>query len=385
MGSNTWSLPWTSYESETENNAARSGGFRMKGLLLAGGYGTRLRPLTFTGNKHMIPVANQPMLFYGLRHLAAVGITEVAVVLGPLHEGIQEAIGEGSSFGLRVSYIHQGEPKGLAHAVLCAREFLGEDPFVMYLGDNLLQDGVLPLVERFEREPADAIIGVTPVQNPSNYGVVELDGDRIVSIMEKPPNPRSNLALIGVYLFTPSIHPIIEKLAPSARGELEITEAIWKLHEQGGKLLVQRVQGWWKDTGRPEDLLEANQRVLYGMPPTEFVVAGTVADGATAMGPVSLGPGSFIGPGARVDGPVVIGSDTKIEAGAHVGPGTAIGSRCVIRQTSIQRSIVMDSAEVEGPFELVDSIVGRFARLRAAQDRGIRLSCVLGDSTQLRF
>ncbi len=357
----------------------------MKGLLLAGGYGTRLRPLTFTGNKHMIPVANQPMLFYGLRHLAAVGISEVAVVLGPLHEGISEAIGDGSSFGLRVSYIHQGEPKGLAHAVLCAREFLGKDPFVMYLGDNLLQDGVRPLVERFEREHADAIIGVTPVQNPSSYGVVELDGDRIVSIMEKPPNPRSNLALIGVYLFTPSIHPIIERLAPSARGELEITEAIWKLHEQGGRLAVQRVQGWWKDTGRPEDLLEANQRVLYGMPPADFIVAGTVAEGATIMGPVHLGSGSFIGPGARVDGPVVIGSDTRIEAGAHVGPGTAIGNRCVIHQTSIQRCIVMDSAEVEGPFELVDSIVGRFARLRAAQDRGIRLSCVLGDSTQLRF
>ena len=357
----------------------------MKGLLLAGGYGTRLRPLTFTGNKHMIPVANQPMLFYGLRHLAAVGISEVAVVLGPLHEGISEAIGDGRSFGLRVSYIHQGEPKGLAHAVLCAREFLGEDPFVMYLGDNLLQDGARPLVERFEREHADAIIGVTPVQNPRSYGVVELDGDRIVSIMEKPPNPRSNLALIGVYLFTASIHPIIEKLTPSARGELEITEAIWKLHEQGGRLAVQRMQGWWKDTGRPEDLLEANQLVLYGMPPNDFLVSGTVADGATIMGPVHLGSGSFVGPGVRVDGPVVIGNDTRIEAGAHVGPGTAIGSRCVIHQTSIQRCIVMDSAEVEGPFELVDSIVGRFARLRAAQDRGIRLSCVLGDSTQLRF
>lgn len=245
----------------------------MKGLLLAGGYGTRLRPLTFTGNKHMIPIANQPMLFYGLRHLAAVGIADVAVVLGPLHEGISEAIGDGSSFGLRVRYIHQGEPKGLAHAVLCAREFLGDDPFVMYLGDNLLQDGARPLVERFDRDHPDAVIGVTPVQNPSSYGVVELEGNRIVSIREKPPNPRSNLALIGVYLFTPSIHPIIETLEPSARGELEITEAIWKMHEQGRHLAVQRVQGWWKDTGvsggpvggQPAcPLRDASQRVRGG-------------------------------------------------------------------------------------------------------------------------
>ena len=357
----------------------------MKGLLLAGGYGTRLRPLTFTGNKHMIPIANQPMLFHGLRHLAAGGIREVAIVLGPLHEGIPEAVRDGTEFDLDVTYIHQGEPKGLAHAVFCAKDFLGDDPFVMYLGDNLLQEGVRPLIERYHQSPLDAVIGATPVQHPSSYGVVELDGDRIVSIAEKPRNPKSNLALIGVYLFNAKIHPVIADLHPSARGELEITEAIWNLHERGGRIAVRRVDGWWKDTGRPEDLLEANQRVLYGMPPGQFTIDGHVSNGARLMGPVSIGAGSTIGPEVEIDGPAVIGSEVRIDGSSHVGPGTAIGNRATVHQTSIQRTIVMESAQIEGPFHLVDSIVGRFARIRANQDRGLRLSCVLGDSTQLNF
>jgi glucose-1-phosphate thymidylyltransferase len=357
----------------------------VKGLLLAGGYGTRLRPLTFTGNKHMIPIANQPMLFYGLRHLAAGGIREVAVVLGPLHEGIPEAIGDGAEFGLEVSYIHQGDPKGLAHAVLCARDFLADEPFVMYLGDNLLQEGVRPFIERFHQSPLDAVIGATPVQHPSSYGIVELHGDEIVSIVEKPRNPRSNLALIGVYLFGPRIHSVISELAPSARGELEITEAIWKLHEAGGRIAVKHVDGWWKDTGRPEDLLEANQRVLYGMAGSSFGIHGLVSEGSRVMGPVAIGEGSTIGPEVQIDGPVVIGTDVRIDGASHIGPCTAIGNRATIHQAAVQRSIVMESAEIQGPFHLVDSIVGRFARIRASQDRGIRLSCVLGDSTQLNF
>ena len=333
----------------------------------------------------MIPIANQPMLFYGLQHLADVGIEEVGIVLGPLHEGIEEAIGDGSRFRLRVRYIHQGEPKGLAHAVQCAREFLGDQPFVMYLGDNLLQDGARPLVERYKQGAVDAVIGVTPVQHPSHYGVVELDGEKIVSIVEKPANPRSDLALIGVYLFTPMIHPIIDELEPSARGELEITEAIWKLHIQGGRLAVQRVEGWWKDTGRPEDLLEANQKILHSLHPDQFVNFGSIDPGATVVGRVRVGPSSHVGAGVHIEGPVVIGSHTRIEAAAHLGPGSAVGSYCVINGSRIFGSIVMDSAEIEGPIELTDSIIGRFARIRAGEDRGARLTCVLGDSTQLRL
>jgi glucose-1-phosphate thymidylyltransferase len=356
---------------------------KMKGLLLAGGHGTRLRPLTFTGNKHMVPIANETMLFYGLRHLADAGIRDVAIVLGPIREGIPEVVGDGSAFGLRVTYITQGDPKGLAHAVLCAREFLGEDPFVMYLGDNLLQDGARPLVERFQAAPADAVIGVTPVQNPSSYGVVELAGEQIVSIVEKPPNPRSNLALIGVYLFTPTIHEIIQNLKPSARGELEITEAIWKLHQNGGNLAVQRVSGWWKDTGRPSDLLEANELVLRTRAPSLFTVDGEVAPSAEIKGKVQLGRGSSIAAGAVIEGPTVIGRGVRIEAGSRIGPATAIGDHCVIGGSSVRNAIIMQSTVIEGPFEVSSSIIGQFARVRAREARGVRLSCVLGDSSQI--
>ena len=357
----------------------------MKGLVLAGGFGTRLRPLTFTGNKHMIPIANEPMLFYGLRHMASAGISEVGLVVGPLHEGIREAVGDGSPFGLHVTYIHQGEPKGLAHAVLCAREFLADEPFVMYLGDNLLQEGVLPFVKRFQASPVDAVIGVMNVPNPSSYGVVEMDGERIVSIAEKPAEPKSHLALIGVYLFSPAIHPVIRELTPSRRGELEITDAIWALHQLGKSIAVRRVDGWWKDTGKPEDLLEANDLVLRTLPDDRFVIAGTIAEGARVTGRVRLGPGSTIGPEARVDGPVVIGRDVRIEGNARVGPLTAIGDRCQIHGAAVERAVVMEGTEIRGPVELADSIVGRNARILVGSDGPVRLSCTMGDSTQLRL
>lgn len=357
----------------------------MKGLLLAGGHGTRLRPLTSTGNKHMIPIANEPMLFHGLRHLVDGGVSDVGIVLGPLHENIEETIGDGRAFGVRVHYIRQGEPKGLAHAVLCAREFLGDDPFVMYLGDNLLQEGTRSLIQRFQETGADAVVGATPVQDPSSYGVVELDGERIVSIAEKPREPKSNLALIGIYVFGPAIHAVIKDLKPSGRGELEITEAIWQLHVHGGKVIVQRVRGWWKDTGRPEDLLEANERVLRGIPAEKFVMSGTVAKGAKVLGHVTLGEGSHISAGCTVEGPTIIGRHVRLEGGARIGPATAIGDDCLVRGATIRDSILMASTIVEGPVEIERSIVGRFARLQAHEGHPVKLSAVLGDSSQLQF
>ena len=357
----------------------------MKGLLLAGGYGTRLRPLTFTGNKHMIPIANQPMLFYGLHHLHEAGIAEVAVVLGPLHEGIPEAIGDGSGFGLRVTYIHQGEPKGLAHAVLCAREFLGDDPFVMYLGDNLLQEGARPLTRAFAEHGGAAVIGVTPVADPRQYGVVEMEGDRIVSIVEKPPKPRSPLALIGVYLFTAAIHPIIASLKPSARGELEITEAIWEMHRRGMDVRVQRVQGWWKDTGRPGDLIEANEMVLRSMPPSSFAREGEIDPRAQLEGLVAVGKGTTIESGVRIHGPVVIGRDATLRTGTQIGPATAIGDGAVLEGIQVHRSIVLERARLSGGFRLEDSIVGRSVEIQGPPaDRRV-LSCILGDAAKVRL
>lgn len=357
----------------------------MKGLVLAGGHGTRLRPLTFSGNKHMIPIANEPMLFYGLRHLAAAGISNVGIVLGPIHEGIREAVGNGEAFGLDVCYIHQGEPKGLAHAVLCARDFLGDSPFVMYLGDNLLQDGVATFLRRFDSEPADAVVGITPVPHPSRYGVVELDGEQILSIVEKPSSPRSNLALIGIYLFSRQIHPIIEQLVPSTRGELEITDAIWQLYRAGKRVLVQRVNGWWKDTGRPEDLLEANKLILQTRPTSYFENLGEISEGAEVLGGVRIGPASRVETGARIQGPTVIGKEVRIEKGARIGPGTAIGDRCILSACSVKESLIMEGAEITGGIDIVDSIVGRNARIAAGTGPRVRLSCTLGDATQLRL
>ncbi len=355
----------------------------MKGLLLAGGYGTRLRPLTFTGNKHMIPVANRPILFYGLDHLRSAGIREVGLVLGPVHEGIQEAVGDGRAFGLDVTYVHQGTPKGLAHAVACAREFLGNEPFVMYLGDNLLQDGVGGFVRAYETSRPDAVIGATPVADPRQYGVVELAGDRIVSIEEKPRNPKSDLALVGVYLFTSSIFEVIDGLTPSARNELEITEAIWGLVQRQRPVTVQRVSGWWKDTGLPADLLEANERVLASLRSDRLVNQGEVRPGAVLRGPVGIGPGSVVDSGAEIEGPAVLGENVRVGAGTRIGPGTAIGSGSVLEGCAVRRSILLERVHVEGPVRLRDSILGRDVSVRCARATERDTELIVGDSARI--
>jgi len=357
-------------------------GSGVKGLVLAGGYGTRLRPLTFTGNKHMIPIANQPILFYGLKHLAQGGVRDVAIILGPLHEGIRESVGDGSAFGLSVQYIFQGEPKGLAHAVLCAREFLGDDPFLMYLGDNLLQSGVGGFLRQFTADQPDAVVGTAPVSHPQSYGVVEMSDGKIVSIEEKPANPRSNLALIGVYLFTPAIHQIISDLAPSQRGELEITDAIWKLWKSRGRVSVVKVDGWWKDTGKPTDLLEANELVLRTTPPVSFRVEGTVQPEAVIEGAVGIGPGSVIERGAHVIGPTLLGSKVRVGHGSTIGPGCAVGNDVVLNRASLRRSIVLDGARIEG-VSISDSLVGRNVEILSEKPQAPEATVNIGDSARI--
>jgi glucose-1-phosphate thymidylyltransferase len=358
----------------------------VKGLLLAGGHGTRLRPLTFTGNKHMIPIANRPMLYYGLEHLKQAGVSEVAVILGPITEGIREGIGDGKQFGLRVEYVTQGEPLGLAHAVKCARPFLGDDPFLMYLGDNLLEDGPGPYLDAFRSGSPSAVVGATTVREPSHYGVVELDeGGRIVTIEEKPKQPRSNLALVGVYLFTPEVHDIIAGLSPSARGELEITDAIRALNEQTHRVRVIRLTGWWKDTGQVADILEANERVLATRPSSFFEMQGEIHPGARIIGHVGIGPGSVVEEGATVRGPSVVGANVRIGAGAYVGPFVSIGDGATVRQAEIDRSILMENATVDLPTRIVDSIIGRGTSLRQRTQRPVGQSFVLGDSSQVNL
>ncbi|MEM3526392.1 MAG: glucose-1-phosphate thymidylyltransferase, partial [Candidatus Jordarchaeaceae archaeon] len=299
----------------------------MKGLLLAGGYGTRLRPLTYTGNKHMLPVANKPIITYGLEHLINAGIRDIGIILGPIKEGVRELIGDGSKFGIRVTYIEQNEPKGLAHAVKISRDFLGDEPFVMYLGDNLLKNGINPLLEDFKNTNPEAVIAVAKVKEPQRFGIVEMENGRIVRLVEKPKFPKSDLALVGVYLFRPSIFEAIEKIKPSWRNELEITDAIQELVNKNYDIHVHFVSGWWKDTGKPEDLLEANQLVLSDLKPEN---KGEIHSSVIIQGNVSIGAGTVIKEGCCLRGPVMIGERCKIGPNTYIGPYTSIGDDVTI-------------------------------------------------------
>jgi len=351
----------------------------MKGLLLAGGHGTRLRPLTFTGNKHTLPIANKPMILYGLEQLRRAGIREIGVVLGPIKEGLIEVLGDGSDLGVEITYIDQPEPKGLAHAVMVSRGFLVDEPFVMYLGDNLLKQEVRQFVELFQREDADCVIGTTKVGDPSRYGVLEfnLDGS-IRRLIEKPKKPLSPWALIGVYLFNNKIFDAVKNIRPSWRGEYEITDAIQALIAAGGSVKVQKVEGWWKDTGRPEDLLEANQLVLQEMAPSNL---GTVdGEGTSVAANTSIGRGTVIHHRTTVRGPTIVGDNCEIGPNAYIGPYTSIGNNVTIRNAEIENSIVMDGAEIDCGRRITDSLIGRKVTIRSYEQnvpKGYRL--FLGD------
>ncbi|MGH7909003.1 MAG: glucose-1-phosphate thymidylyltransferase [Thermodesulfobacteriota bacterium] len=349
--------------------------------MLAGGHGTRLRPLTFTGNKHMLPIANKPMLFYGLEHMIKAGIKEIGIVLGPIKESVTETIDDGSKFGVAVTYIDQPEPKGLAHAVLAAEDFIADDDFVMYLGDNLLRQGIKPFVQLFSQNGCDCVIGVTHVKNPQMYGIVEMDDGKIIRLVEKPRDPKSNLALIGVYVFNHCIFDAAKAIKPSWRNELEITDAIQKLFVDGKKINVQRVEGWWKDTGKPADLLEANQLILQDLESTNN---GIIDDGAKITGKVSIGDGTLINESAVLRGPIIIGKNCEIGPEVYIGPYTSIGDNCRIRGAELENSILMENVIINCNKRIIDSIVGRGSQITSAQDElpmGMRF--IVGDSTYL--
>src|SRR5215217_8101049 len=304
---------------------------RLKGLILSGGRGTRLRPITHTSAKQLVPVANRPVLFYGIEAMAAAGIRQVGIIIAPeTGDEIRGAAGDGSRFGVEITYIVQDEPLGLAHAVLTAEPFLGADPFVMYLGDNLLQGGIEDLVAAFRANEPDALILLTPVPDPEHYGVAELDGDRVVALAEKPAQPRTNLALVGVYMFTALVHEAARAIEPSARGELEITDAIQHLVDSGRRVEPHVVKGWWKDTGRLEDMLEANRLILDTIAGR---VEGELVD-SQCDGRVVVEPGARL-ERSTVRGPAVVGAGARL-TDAYVGPYSAIGENCVIERAEVE-------------------------------------------------
>jgi glucose-1-phosphate thymidylyltransferase len=353
----------------------------MKALVLSGGSGTRLRPITHTSAKQLVPVANKPVLFYGLEAIAAAGITDVGIVVGDTAPAIEAAIGDGSRFGISATYIRQQAPLGLAHAVLVARDFLGDDDFVMYLGDNFIVGGITDLVEEFTATRPAARIMLARVSDPRSFGVAELDQDgRVTRLEEKPPEPKSDLALVGVYLFTSAVHEAVAALQPSWRGELEITEAIQWLLDNGRVVNSTTITGYWKDTGNVTDMLEVNRLVLESLEPR---LDGHVEAGCEIIGRVVVEAGAHVA-ASRIVGPVVIGADSKI-TGAYVGPYTAIGEDCSIDDCEIEYSIVLSRASIRGVRRIEASLIGHDAEVTPAPrvPRAHRL--VLGDHSKVQI
>ena len=357
----------------------------MKGVILSGGTGSRLRPITHTGPKQLVPVANKPVLEYAIEDLKEAGITEVGVILGNVgRDEIQELLGDGSEYGVDITYIVQGNPLGLAHAVGCAEEFVGDDDFVVYLGDNILKQGISELVDSFEQGDFGAGIALQEVDAPQAFGIADVDDDGTVRrLVEKPDDPPSNLALIGIYVFSPAVFDAIEEIEPSWRGELEITDAIQYLLEHGHDIDSHTVGGWWKDTGKPEDILEANRLVLEDLHRT---IDGMIEEGAEVRGEVELGDDARIESGAVVRGPVSIAEGTVVESDTYVGPYTSLGPDSRIANTHIENSVVIGDSEITTSGRIIDSLIGRSAEIGSAEDmlpEGRRL--IVGENSNLKL
>ncbi len=347
----------------------------MKGLILSGGKGTRLRPLTYTRAKQLVPVANRPVLFYGIEAIANAGITDIGIIVGDTKEEIRDAVGNGSNWGVSVSYIEQCAPLGLAHAVLTAEDYLKEDPFVMYLGDNLILDGITSLVEEFQKGDANAQILLARVPNPEQFGVAELIDGRVNRLIEKPKNPISDLALVGVYMFDKNIFTAARNIKPSQRNELEITDAIQELINMGFKVNPSIVNGWWKDTGKLEDMLEANRMVLDRV---ETMVDGSVDSDSQLNHKVVVEAGARV-IRSTIRGPAIIGAHTQI-IDSYIGPFTSIQHDCVIRRAEIEHSIILEKARIEDVgVRIEDSLIGRFVELKKSQCKPLAYRFVLGD------
>jgi glucose-1-phosphate thymidylyltransferase len=352
----------------------------MKGLILSGGKGTRLRPLTYTSAKQLVPVANKPVLFYGIESIVAAGIEEIAIIVGETGAEIRDAVGDGSRFGARITYIEQDAPRGLAHAVMIAEEFMAGDSFVMYLGDNLIAGGITSLVDEFRDLGVNAEILLAQVPNPEQFGVAELSAaGKVERLVEKPQEPKSDLALVGVYMFDHHIFEAVHRIRPSARGELEITDAIQDLVESGFDVHPHIVRGWWKDTGKLEDMLEANRIVLEAL---ETRRQAPLADGSRIEGRVELGEGVTIRE-SLIRGPVVIGDGVTIDH-AFVGPYTAIGDGCTISRCELENSIVMAGSELRDvPLRIDGSLLGRNVRIVKTDFKPKAYRFMLGDNSEV--
>ncbi|MGE7440117.1 glucose-1-phosphate thymidylyltransferase [Kitasatospora sp. NPDC001175] len=353
----------------------------MKALVLAGGTGSRLLPITHTAPKQLVPVANKPVLFYGIESLVAAGITDIGIIVGYTADEIRAAVGDGSAFGAKVTYIQQDKPLGLAHAVLVARDYLGDDDFVMYLGDNFIVGGISELVDSFHTKRPDADILLTRVADPSAFGVAELDdAGRVVRIEEKPKSPVSDLAVVGVYLFTPVVHEAVRAITPSARGELEITDALQWLIDRDHTIRSTLITGYWKDTGNVSDMLEVNRSVLETLEPC---VSGKIDADSEIIGRVRIERGASIS-GSRIVGPAVIGAGTTV-TNSYIGPSTSIAEDCVIDSSEIEFSIILEGASIEGVGRIEASLIGRETQVTRANRTPRAHRFVVGDHSKVQI
>ena len=351
----------------------------MRALVLSGGEGSRLRPLTHTNAKQLIPVAGTPILFHALESIAAAGITEVGIVIGATGDEVRAAVGDGSRWGLRATYIPQAQPLGIAHAVTTAADFVRGEPFLLFLGDNVLLSGVSRFVDEFERNRPDAQILLTHVKEPEHFGVAVLEGERVVRLVEKPKEFVSDIALVGVYLFDDSVLEACAALTPSGRGEYEITEAIQWLVDHGKNVRAEMVEGWWKDTGKPDDLLEAN-RIMLSV--RAFAVEGEVDDATTVWGDVAVGKGVRV-TSSILRGPLVIGPGTIVES-SELGPDVSIERDCRIQRSEVSDSIVMEGCRITDVHGITGSILGRNVEVRHSGTEGVH-RLIVGDQSRVEI
>jgi glucose-1-phosphate thymidylyltransferase len=351
----------------------------LKGLILSGGEGTRLRPITHTSAKQLVPVANKPILFYGLQALREAGISDIGIIVGDTEDEIREAVGDGSAWDVKVTYIRQDAPLGLAHAVLTAADFLADTPFVMYLGDNLIKEGIAAFVDEFRRKDVDALILLAHVSEPQRFGVAKLDGSRIVELVEKPKDPPSDLALVGAYMFRPSILEASRAIEPSWRNELEITDAIQHLIDHDHRVEAHIIEGWWKDTGHLEDLLEANRMVLEGIEPR---CEGVVDEESRMDGRVVVEEGAEV-VRSTIRGPTIIGKGTRI-VDSYIGPFTSIYYGVSVEGSELEHSIVMENCSIANiPGRIEDSLIGKNVEITRSRSHPKTFRFVLGDNSRI--
>jgi len=354
----------------------------MKALITAGGRATRLRPITQTINKHLIPLGNRPMVVYAIEKLVEAGVTDIAINVNPGENDIQRVCGDGSRWGAKLTFIEQlGGPKGLAHIIKNARPFLKDDPFIFYLGDNIILGSLRRFIEKFQKEKLNCLLALAKVRDPQRFGVPEIVDGRIVRVVEKPAKPMSNYAVTGIYVYDRTVHEAVEAVQPSARGEYEISDVNTWLIEHGRAVGYDEITGWWKDTGKPEDLIEGNHLILDQMSEAEAVIEGTVEEGVTLVGRIRIGRGTRIGPGSVIRGPVAIGENCVIED-SFIGPFTAVGNRVEMYRAEVEHSVIFDDVDISTGERIVDSLIGQNASIiseRESKPTGHRL--VIGDNS----